>query len=224
MKFEDKVSDTFTIEVNTNLRKVISELNEKTSVFVQKGIHDYTIFSLRALVSYTGMLFERLISHKDFPIEYCAISARNLFETYLLVAYITSEPNRGKEFLSQKAFDELEINEGFLGLGTPASEASIRAIRERMAHIKTLMQENKLKPSRYWTVNYLAEETNNKVEYDAFFKLYSKYIHPSSWIVNSFSNEYDNPVFRNIFFSQGHIFANCIIKLISNYQNWQTIA
>jgi len=224
MKFEDKVSDRFTDDVNTNLRKVILELNEQTSVLVQKERHDYTLFALRALVSYTGTLFERLISHKGFPIEYSAISARNLFETYLLVDYITSEPAKGKEFLSQKSFDELEINEGFLALETAASEGSIKAIRERIDYIKRLMKENNFKPSKYWTVSYLAQQTNNKVEYDAFFKLYSKYIHPSSWIVNSFNNEYDNPVFRNIFFSQGHIFANRIIKLISKYQNKKTIA
>ncbi len=219
MKFEDEFSDRFTDEVNVNLHKVISELNEKTSALVRNEKRDYTLFALRALASYTGTLFERLISHQDFPIEYSAISARNLFESYLLVAYITSDPSKGKEFLSQKAFDELEINEGFLGLGTAASEESIKAIQERMNYIKELMKKNDLSPSKYWTVSYLAQKTNNKVEYDAFFKLYSKYIHPSSWIVNSVNNEYDDPVFRNIFFSQGHIFANRIIEIISKYQN-----
>jgi hypothetical protein len=219
MKFEDKFSDRFTDDVKISLRKVISELNEKTSILVRNERHDYTLFALRALAEYTGTLFERLVSHQDFPIEYCAISTRNLFESYLLVAFITSEPSRGKEFLSQKAFDELEINEGFLSLATDASEGSIKAIQDRMNDIKELMKKNDFNPSKHWTVNYLAQKTNNKVEYDAFFKLYSKYIHPSSWIVNSFNNEYNNPVFRNIFFSQGHIFANRIIKLISKYQN-----
>ncbi|MDF2188538.1 DUF5677 domain-containing protein [Paraflavitalea sp. CAU 1676] len=225
MKFENKVSGKFTDDVNESLRKLISTLNEKASALVQKETHDYTLFALRALASYTGTLFERLISHEDFPIEYNAISARNLFESYLLVAYITGTPSKGKEFLSQKAFDEIEINEGFLALKIETtSKASIKAIRDRIHYIKELMKENDFTPSKHWTVSYLAQQTNNKVEYEAFFKLYSKYIHPSSWIVNSINNEYDNPVFKDIFISQGYIFTNRIIQLISKYQDQQTIA
>lgn len=218
MKFQDNFSQRHTYDVNKNLHKLVSELNEKTSVLVKNERLDYTLFSLRALAGYTLKLFERLVSHQDFPIEYSAISARNLFECYLLVAFITNDPKKGKEFLSQKAFDELEINEGFLSLATDTSKESIRVIQERMDYIKLLMKKNNFNPSKYWTVNYLAQKTNNKEEYDAFFKLYSKYVHPSSWIVNNDNNEYDNPVFRNIFFSQGHIFSNRIIKLISKYQ------
>ena len=225
MKFGDKVIYGSTDDVNTNLRKIISVLNEDVSKLLLKEGHDYILFALRALTSYTGVLFERLISYQDFPIEYNAISARNLFECYLLIAYIISDPSKGKEFLSQKAFEELEINEGFLALKTAnTSETSIKLIRNRMDYIKELMKKNEFTPSRHWTVSYLAQQTNNKVEYEAFFKLYSKYVHPSSWIVNSLNNEYDNQVFRNIFLLQGQLYASRIIKLISKYQDEQTIA
>jgi hypothetical protein len=120
----------------------------------------------------------------------------------------------------QKAYDELEINEGFLSLKTAnTSETSINLIRNKMDYIKEIMNKHKLTPSKNWNVNYLAEQTNNKLEYKAFFKLYSKYVHPSSWIVNSRNNEYDNPVFKNIFILQGQHYASCITKLISEYLN-----
>lgn len=225
MKFGDKVIYGSTDDVNTNLRRIISVLNEEVSKLVLKGGDDYVLFALRALTSYTGVLFERLISYQDFPIEYNAISARNLFECYLLIAYIISDPSKAKEFLSQKASEELEINEGFLSLKTvTTSETSIKPIRDRMDYIKEIMKKHGLTSSRHWTVSYLAQQTNNKLEYEAFFKLYSKYVHPSSWIVNSRDNEYDNPVFRNIFILQGQHYASCIIKLISEYQDEQTIA
>ena len=148
-----------------------------------------------------------------------ALAARNLFECYLLVAYVIDNPSRAKEFISQKAFDELEINEGFLSLTTTTtSQTSIRMIQDRMDYIKKLMKSAELTPSRHWTVGQWALKTNNKIEYDAFFKLYSKYVHPSSWLVNSHDYEYDNPVFKNIFFSQGQIFTTRIVKLIYNYQ------
>ena len=92
-----------------------------------------------------------------------------------------------------------------------------------MTYIKELMQKHGVPLERHWTVSYLAKQTNNKAEYESFFKLYSKYIHPSSWIVNSQANEYDNPIFRNIFVLQGQHYASCIQKLVSNYIRDQTI-
>jgi hypothetical protein len=147
---------------------------------------------LRALTSYTGVLFERLISNQDLPIEYNAVSARNLFECYLLIAYIIGDPSKAKEFLSQKASEELEINESFLSLKTSNTpETSIKLIRDRMDYVKELMKKHELTPSKSWHVSYLAEKTNNKLEYKAFFKLYSKYVHILPGL-NGRNNEYDN--------------------------------
>ena len=225
MKFGDKVIYGSTEDVNTNLRKIISVLNEEVSKLLLKEGEDYLLFTLRALTNYTGVLFDRLLSHQDFPIEYNAISARNLFECYLLIAYIISDPSKAKEFLSQKVYEELEINEGFLSLKTAnTSETSVKLIRDRIDYIKEIMNKHELTPSKNWNVNYLAQQTNNKLEYKAFFKLYSKYVHPSSWIVNSRNNEYDNPVFKNIFILQGQHYASCITKLISAYLDEQTMA
>lgn len=225
MKFGDKVIYGSTDDVNINLRKIISVLNEDVSKLVLKQKVDYLLLSLRAIASYTGVLFERLVSHQDLPIEYIAISSRNLFECYLLTAYIIGDPSKGKEFISQKAYDELEINEGFLSIAnTNTSETSIKFIRDRMEYIKEIMKMHELTPSKNWNVNYLAKQTNNELEYKAFFKLYSKYVHPSSWIMNSHNHEYDNPVFKNIFKLQGQHYASCITKLISEHLDKKTIA
>lgn len=225
MKFGDKKIYGSTVEVKANLRKIILALNEDVSKLLLKQGEDYQLIALRALTSYTGEVFDRLISHQDFPIEYNAISARNLFECYLLIAYIISDPTKAKEFLSQKAYDELQINEGFLSIATAnTSEVAIKSIYDRMEYIKELMKKNKLTPSKSWNVRDLAKKTNNEIEYNAFFKLYSKYVHPSSWIVNSHENEYNNPVFKNIFILQGQHYASCITELLSKHRNKKTIA
>ena len=206
-------------DLNKELNLIIAELNQEASKLLINKETDYRVVALSGLSNYTRILFERLITNQDAPIEHMALAARNLFECYLLVAYVIDNPSRAKEFISQKAFDELEINEGFLSLTTTTtSQTSIRMIQDRMDYIKKLMKSAELTPSRHWTVGQLALKTNNKIEYDAFFKLYSKYVHPSSWLVNSHDYEYDNPVFKNIFFSQGQIFTTRIVKLIYNYQ------
>ncbi|WP_108422764.1 DUF5677 domain-containing protein [Flagellimonas amoyensis] len=225
MKFENEKIYGSTANINANLRKIILALNEDVSKLLLKQGEDYQLFALRALTIYAGKVFDRLISYQDFPIEYNAIAARNLFECYLIITYIISNPSKTKEFLSQKAYDELQINEGFLSITTAnTSETTIKSIQDRMEYIKELMEKNKLTPSKSWNVSDLAKKTNNETEYKAFFKLYSKYVHPSSWIVNSRDNEYNNPVFKNIFILQGQHYASCITKLVSKYLDERNIA
>src|SRR5690606_11389016 len=118
MEFGDKTIYGATKNVDEDLRKIITLLNDEIFKLAEKNEIYYLLISLRAIANYTGVLFDRLISYQNLPIEYAAISARNLFECYLIAAYIISDPYKGKEFISQKPREELEINEGFLSLTT----------------------------------------------------------------------------------------------------------
>lgn len=181
MKFGDKVIYDSTEDVGANLHELILQLNDKISKLNEKEALDFVIISLRSLTNYTSILLERLTTYQQLPIEFIAISARNLFECYLLVAFILSDPSKAKVFVGQKASEELEINEGFLSLTKSSTpEATIKSIQDRMTYIKELMKNHEIPIEKHWSVSFLAKQTNNKVEYEAFFKLYSKYIHPSS--------------------------------------------
>lgn len=205
---------------NKELNKIVSGIDEKISQLIKKNETDYFLLALRGLVHYTRTIFRRLTDKQNIPIEYIAFSARNLFECYLLVDFILKYPSKAKVFISQKPYEELEINEGFLSLKTEnTSETAIKMIHDRIDYIKKLTKDYDLTPRRRWSVSHLALETNNKLEYDAFFKLYSKYVHPSAWIMNSHDYEYDNPVFRQIFISQGQFYADHIVKSIKKYQS-----
>ncbi len=225
MKFGEKEIYSSTKDVKAKLHEAVLQLNEKASTLDEKEELDFVLISMRNLTNYTLILFERLIAYQQSPIEFCAISARNLFECYLLIAFILSDPSKAKEFTGQKTSDELEIGEGFLSITKPGTQdTAIKSIQDRISSVKKLMSQHEIPIEKHWTVSFLAKQTNNKVEYEAFFKLYSKYIHPSSWIVNSFPNEYDNAVFRNIFILQGQHYASCTQKLVSEYLCGQAIA
>ena len=102
MKFGDKNILGSTEDVKKSLRRVISFLNEEGSKLAHIQENDYLLLALRGLANYTGVLFDRLISHRQLPIEYSAVCGRNLFECYLMVAYILKEPSKAKEFISKK--------------------------------------------------------------------------------------------------------------------------
>jgi hypothetical protein len=219
MKFEDVTRFGSLEEAKENLFKLQKELKLCASKVPFGVNNDYTGHALQNLVNFSSTLLERLVKYLEEPIEMSAWIARNLFECYLISVYITSDPERAKEFLVQKASDELEIYEGILTLNKLANtKTNETPIRERMEHIKKTMKKHNLIEASHWTVGMLAKQTGNKDEYDAFFKLYSKYVHPSSWLINAQLNESDNSVFRNVFLLQSQLYAASLLKVASNYK------
>jgi hypothetical protein len=217
MKFGDKVKFDSSKEIVSNLSKLHLDLKISASK-VPVGMNDYPGFALRNLVAYSSFLVERLISYLEFPIELSAWTARNLFECYLIAAYIVPDPIKAKEFLTQKATDELEIYDGILSLKHSTNTKGVeKPIKDRMEHIKNTMKKHGLNQSKHWTVGMLAKQTGNKEEYEAFFKLYSKYVHPASWLINGEKSEFDNPTYRNIFLLQSQHYMGCLLKIASDY-------
>lgn len=219
MKFGDKVRFRSIGDIKANLINIESELNSSAATLPIGQINDFVGFSFRNLITYSALLVDRLISTIDQPIEFSAWTARNLFECYLISVYIVTDPLKAKEFLVQKASDELEINEGILSLkNVNTKKETLKPIHDRIEHIKTTMKNHGLIQSKHWTVSMLANQTGNKDEYDAFFKLYSKYVHPSSWLINGKTNEFDNLTYKNIFLIQAQYYADCILKIASDYK------
>src|SRR5690606_25772302 len=171
-------------------------------------------------VLFSGTLVNRLRAHFNSSIEFLAWTGRNLFECYLLITFLLMDQRNAKAYLSQKGIDELEINEGFLSLSSEnTSEVVTRPILDRNEHIKKTLEKYELKRTSYWTISMLAKETNNEDEYKAFFKLYSKYFHPSSWLINSNPAEYDTEIYRNIFLLRAQYYASCILRTAEDYKS-----
>lgn len=219
MKFEDITRFGSIEETKRNLSQLQMKLQVSASEVPIVVNNDYTGHALRNLVTVSSTLLERLIKYLEEPIEMSAWIARNLFECYLISVYITSDPEKAKEFLVQKASDELEIYEGILTLNRLSQTKSNETpILERMEHIRKTMKMHNLVQAGHWTVGMLGKKTDNKEEYDAFFKLYSKYVHPSSWLINSQLNEVDNSVFRNVFLLQSQLYCSYILNVTSDYK------
>jgi len=167
------------------------------------------------LVVYASAQLRRLASLYSAGIEFHAWTARNLFEACLLCEYLLSDPPRAKEFIAQKASDELRINEGFISLSADPNDLNLQPVIERNEHIRRALAKHSLPETRDWQVKFLAKETNNEAEYEAFFKLYSKYVHPSAWLVLAAPNETDKPEHRNVFLVQAQYYGARILKLAS---------
>jgi len=219
MIFGDKVNFGDNNEIKANLEKIQKDLNRVKLTIEIKNRDDYLAFAIQNILLYSAKQVEQLSIYLEGPIDFISWKARNLFEAYLLCEYLVQFPAQAKVFIGQIAVDELQINEGFLGINaTKNSDIYKKIILDRNEYIRSTLNKHKLKETGFWTVSFLAKAVDCQDEYTAFFKLYSKYVHPSSWIINGQESQYDTLVFRNVFILQAQYYLSRLLKTTENYQ------
>jgi hypothetical protein len=117
------------------------------------------------------------------PLEVLALSARNSFELWLRLIYVVTSDANYQSWRDEALTDQLRVYEAILTLDSSDERKAV--IRSEIDHVKQhgtavgLTQGQKI-----MMTGDLAKVTGHKAEYDAFYKLYSKLVHPSSWSVN----------------------------------------
>jgi hypothetical protein len=134
-----------------------------------------------------------------------ALPARNLFELNIIVRYVLTSDENLARWVAEVATDERAILEGILKLSQGDSPEAERPLRERLTQIDATLKRQGKSARPTQQVSALATAVNLKMEYDAFFKLYSKYVHPSSWFVNSPPERLDE--WKSILALQAQLYA-----------------
>lgn len=109
---------------------------------------------------------------------------RNLHEIDLTLRYITSDEANVAVWSAQMFGDEIDVVEGFLVLAKEMSTADRERLTARAAGIRSHAIAMGLTIGRPWRTSEIAKATGRDLEYRLFYKFYSKFVHPTSWIVN----------------------------------------
>lgn len=217
MRFGDLVKHGSHEDVVKHLRELASRIDAaRAGVSIRKK-DDYLGFALGRLVVYASTQVNRLAALYHGEVEPLGWIARNLFEASLICDYVLTDLRRAQEFCTQKARDEIQINEGFITLSEDPKSPDLAPLRDRIGHIRRTLSAHAMPESRPWSVSDLAKWTNRTSDYDAFFKLYSKYVHPSSWLVLAEPTEIDNEATRYVFVLQAQYYAAQILKIAEDY-------
>jgi hypothetical protein len=91
-----------------------------------------------------------------------------------------------ERFTTEAFADQIQIYEGFLNLqqeDTPAK--TVQLIQGEIAKIRTKLNKHGRSEKKVLGAGEMAGDLGVKDEYTAFFKLYSKYVHPTSFLINS---------------------------------------
>ena len=122
---------------------------------------------------------------------------RNVFELFLLL-HKTSTEETAKVFAAQALTDEIGILEGLLGLVAPG-DSRVQPARDEVQRLHATLSRYGTLKTKHWTISELARTAGHKAEYDAFFKVCSKYVHPSGWSVAAPVETLDSVEYQEIF-------------------------
>lgn len=116
-----------------------------------------------------------------------ALATRGLYELNLRLRHICVSEEKCRLWMSEAVIDRIQILEGILKLSTRGNMESSRAkIRADVDRLNALRKRHKLpdvKAPR--SAGSIAKDVGLEQEHKALYKLFSKLVHPSSYLVNS---------------------------------------
>lgn len=170
---------------------------------------------LRSVDDFQGVTVQKLLCHMAREVRAAAPAykkdlmefawrTRNMFEAMLMLKHVASSEDAARSFAAQKGGDEKTIWDGIAALGD-LDDTAVAVVKGRSQHIAAVLEKYGFDRASPWRMDRIAEAVEMKSEYDAFYKLYSKYVHPSAWTILSDPNEYDSEMFWDVFLIQAQL-------------------
>ena len=120
----------------------------------------------------------------DPPLEVLALAARNCLELLVRLKHVLTSKANMMAWLREGVTDKLQVYEGVLSLDRDGAASA--TIREEMQRVSADMASKGLATGQSVAKTAaLANAVGMGEEYKAFFKIYSKLVHPTSYAVNS---------------------------------------
>lgn len=143
--------------------------------------------------------------------------ARNIYELYLYTKYVLSDENNLRSFSKQVVRDEKELIEGAESLlpkeeKDPSLEAAKQNLDERLSGFS----EVKNLPHQY---KQIAATIGLTERHTAFYKLFSKFVHPTPWLLLGSGEHVNNESFRKIMQMTAEQNSLDILKLVDRAIN-----
>lgn len=153
-----------------------------------------TLYSiLSASPAYLKVAAQNIGNH----VSVLALATRSLYELDLRVRHILASPENMNAWQSEAVEDKIQVLQGILGIETTKENEQQRAIlRTEIDRLKSLRTKHKLPElKRIPTISSIAKSCGMSDEHAALFKMFSKLVHPSSYLVNDYSNATSPQVF-----------------------------
>ena len=198
-KIKDIVAHVPDHQVSEHLKKLSSKVGALASDIGIKTERSNASVAYANLAKRTATELSRLASVYPNDIEGAAWCARNIFEINLVLRHISRGTENLHRWMGQLAGDEKQIIEGFLTLSADSNLAEKKILQGRLDVIEAITTRHNIRASGPFNIKSIADQEQLGEEYVGLYKLFSKYVHPSSWLVNASAESVQSKEYLNIF-------------------------
>ncbi|TIL86906.1 MAG: hypothetical protein E5Y73_26400 [Mesorhizobium sp.] len=119
-----------------------------------------------------------------------ALATRSVYEIHLKVRLVVRSEDELKRWMSEALADKIQTLEGLLSLNTNRKMERERAqLRSEVDRLKNLADKYKLPEIKTPAIAAsMAADLGSTSEHKALFKMFSKLVHPSSYLINNYDN------------------------------------
>ena len=150
---------------------------------------------------------------------------RNLFETNLIIRYVLISDANFTAWLGQILRDEKDVIDGLLSAPANTQHDSAEArLRARLTESQEIARRHDMEFSKPFRVSDIAKSLDSLEEYNFLYKLFSKYVHPTSLLINSWHQQETDPNWTNIFLHRSQIYTADSIRRIGDSCGFQSNA
>jgi hypothetical protein len=159
---------------------------------------------MRATAEYLQMASEGFGKH----ISIVALATRNIYELRLRTEHLLSSREALDTWQAEGATDKIQVLEGILGLDTKQRSGSQRQVlTNEISRIRYILKKHKLEELKCIPGTFsIAKALDKGDEHKNLFKLFSKLVHPSSYLVNDSANA-ASPEVRSILQTHCQLYA-----------------
>lgn len=141
---------------------------------------------------------------------------RNLFEVNLIVRFVLASDENMRNWLGQVLQDEKEYIEGVLAVAEQGSGQFQAQLRGRLVELGNLALKHQVDFSKPFRVPTLVKDVGMEEEYTGLYKLFSKYVHPSSLLINAWYSQKPDVEYLNVFIVKAQMYGGSAISQISD--------
>ena len=207
-KIKDIVAHMPDHQVSEHLKKLSSTVGALARDIGIRTERSNASVAYANLANRTATELSRLASFYLSDIEGAAWCARNIFEINLVLRYISRGTENLHRWMGQFAGDEKQIIEGFLTLSSDSNLPEKKVLQDRLVAIDAITARHNIQASGPFNIKTIADQEQLGEEYVGLYKLFSKYVHPSSWLVNASAESVQSKEYLNIFVIYAQLHAS----------------
>lgn len=189
---EKRLKDYVVEGDHVELKKKLDEIIEKSNVisyWIEKNkSRDVKSIALNNLLKSTSHYIEVMSSSLESHISILALSTRNIYEINVRIrSLIENEEELGK-WLSESTTDKVQTLEGILLLTNDMENINEQNIlQQEVIRLTGLINKYGLPIVKQpVSTGNLVKKVGLEEEHKSLFKLYSKLVHPTSYLINDF--------------------------------------